>query len=217
MAQVQDAAAKALGMTSTQLRSALRGCKSLVTIAQDQKVGVDSGPSYGHRLRGRAGRGGEGRNLDPDPGGQDQTLRSRGRSPSASTSRDQLKATATGRAVSRRRRPSQAPCRAPLRRSDPERRRSRSRRRRAHDQGRLLPGIAAARPEPCLKERPNTTRTGRFVILRGVPVLVRRMVRAWVLRRGSGGHRPEVLECHPLPGWRDFVTLGSARGSQGSH
>jgi len=42
MAQAQDAAAKALGMTTTQLRTALQGGKSLATIAKDQKVSVDS-------------------------------------------------------------------------------------------------------------------------------------------------------------------------------
>jgi hypothetical protein len=38
----QDGAAKALGMTATQLRTALQGGKSLATIAKDQKVSVDS-------------------------------------------------------------------------------------------------------------------------------------------------------------------------------
>jgi ribosomal protein S20 len=42
MAQAQDAAAKALAMTTTQLRTALQGGKSLATIAKDQKVSVDS-------------------------------------------------------------------------------------------------------------------------------------------------------------------------------
>jgi hypothetical protein len=41
-AQAQAAAAKALGMTTTQLRTALRGGKSLAAIATDQKVSVDS-------------------------------------------------------------------------------------------------------------------------------------------------------------------------------
>ena len=42
MDQGQDGAAKALGMTATQLRTALQGGKSLATIAKDQKVSVDS-------------------------------------------------------------------------------------------------------------------------------------------------------------------------------
>jgi hypothetical protein len=42
MAQAQDAAAKALAMTTTQLRTALQGGKSLASIAKDQKVSVDS-------------------------------------------------------------------------------------------------------------------------------------------------------------------------------
>jgi hypothetical protein len=42
MAQAQDAAAKALAMTTTQLRTALQGGKSLATIAKDQEVSVDS-------------------------------------------------------------------------------------------------------------------------------------------------------------------------------
>ena len=42
MAQAQDAAAKALGMPTTQLRTAVQGGKSLATIAKDQKVSVDS-------------------------------------------------------------------------------------------------------------------------------------------------------------------------------
>jgi hypothetical protein len=42
MAQTQEAAAKALGMTTDKLRVALRSGKSLAAIAKDQKVSVDS-------------------------------------------------------------------------------------------------------------------------------------------------------------------------------
>jgi hypothetical protein len=42
MVQSQDAAAKALGMTPAQLRTALRSGKSMAAIAKDQQVSVDS-------------------------------------------------------------------------------------------------------------------------------------------------------------------------------
>lgn len=42
MTRAHAAAAKALGMTTDELRTALKGGKSLADIAKDQKVGVDS-------------------------------------------------------------------------------------------------------------------------------------------------------------------------------
>ena len=42
MAQTQDAAAKALGLTTDKLRTALRSGKSLADVAKEQKVSVDS-------------------------------------------------------------------------------------------------------------------------------------------------------------------------------
>jgi hypothetical protein len=42
MGETQDAAAKALGMTTAKLRAALRSGKSLADVAKDQKVSVDS-------------------------------------------------------------------------------------------------------------------------------------------------------------------------------
>ena len=42
MTQARDAAAKALGLTTVQLRTALQGGKSLADVAKDQKVSVDA-------------------------------------------------------------------------------------------------------------------------------------------------------------------------------